>query len=106
MTRAGFSNYWTNQERWKMAICSGRHDLSLIPRCGTILGMTGENIFRWVLLAGLVVVLLVGAYHRLRWITKERLDRRQEGWFVLITLRLAGVGTMVGTIGYVVIRKG
>jgi protein-S-isoprenylcysteine O-methyltransferase Ste14 len=64
--------------------------------------MTNEDIFRWVLLAGLLVVLPVAAYHRLRSITKERLDRTQEGWFILVTLRLAGLGTMGGTIAYVV----
>lgn len=50
--------------------------------------MTGENTFRWVVLAGLLVALPVALYHRLRSITSERLDRTQEGWFILITLRL------------------
>ena len=64
--------------------------------------MASDNIFRWVLLAGLLAVLPVAAYHRLRSITKERLDRTQEGWFILITLRLAGLGTMASTVTYVV----
>src|SRR5215831_14170487 len=64
--------------------------------------MTSENTFRWVLLVGLLVALPVAAYHRLRSITRERLDRTQEGWFILITLRLAGLGTMAGTTAYVV----
>jgi protein-S-isoprenylcysteine O-methyltransferase Ste14 len=64
--------------------------------------MNAENTFRWVLLGSLLAVLPVAAYHRLRSITKERLDRTQEGWFILITLRLAGFGTMAGTVAYVV----
>jgi len=64
--------------------------------------MTRNDTFRWVLLAGLLVVLPVAAYHRLRSVTRERLDRTQEGWFILITLRLAGLGTMGGTIACVV----
>jgi len=68
--------------------------------------MTNEDNFRWVVLAGLLVVLPVAAYHRLRSITKERLDRTQEGWFILITLRLAGVATMVSMVGYVINPQG
>jgi protein-S-isoprenylcysteine O-methyltransferase Ste14 len=64
--------------------------------------MTSENTFRWIVLAGLLVVLPVALYHRLRSITSERLDRRQEGWLLLITLRLAGLATMVSIAGYVV----
>jgi protein-S-isoprenylcysteine O-methyltransferase Ste14 len=64
--------------------------------------MTGENTFRWVVLAGLLVVLPIALFYRLRSITRERLDRTQEGWFILITLRLAGVATMVSIVGYVV----
>jgi protein-S-isoprenylcysteine O-methyltransferase Ste14 len=68
--------------------------------------MTSENTFRWVLLAGLLVVLPVALYHRLRSITRERLDRRQEGWFILITLRLAGLATMVSIVTYAVNPQG
>jgi hypothetical protein len=64
--------------------------------------MNAENTFRWVILSGLLAVLPVAAYHRLRSITNERLDRTQEGWFILITLRLAGLGTMASTLSYVV----
>jgi protein-S-isoprenylcysteine O-methyltransferase Ste14 len=65
-------------------------------------GMTGENTFRWVVLSGLLVTLPVALYHRLRSITKERLDRTQEGWFILITLRLVGLATMASIMAYVV----
>jgi protein-S-isoprenylcysteine O-methyltransferase Ste14 len=64
--------------------------------------MTSENTLRLVLLAGLLVVLPVALYHRLRSITKERLDRTQEGWLILITLRLAGLATLVSIVTYLV----
>jgi protein-S-isoprenylcysteine O-methyltransferase Ste14 len=67
---------------------------------------TSENPFRWVLMAGLLVVLPVALYHRLRSITKEHLDHTQEGWFILITLRLAGLGIMVSTSAYIVNPQG
>jgi hypothetical protein len=41
--------------------------------------MTNENTFRWVLLAGLLLVLPIALYHRIRSITRERLNRMQEG---------------------------
>jgi protein-S-isoprenylcysteine O-methyltransferase Ste14 len=68
--------------------------------------MNGENTFRWIVLSGLLFTLPVALYHRLRSITKERLDRTQEGWFILITLRLGGVATMVSIVGYVVNPQG
>jgi len=65
--------------------------------------MTSENTFRWVLLAGLLVVLPVALYHRLRSLsTKEHLDRMQEGLFILITLRLAGLATLMSIVTYLV----
>jgi protein-S-isoprenylcysteine O-methyltransferase Ste14 len=64
--------------------------------------MTNENTFRWVILSGLLLVLPVAAYHRLRSITKEALDRTQEGWFILVTLRLAGLVTMASIVAYLV----
>jgi protein-S-isoprenylcysteine O-methyltransferase Ste14 len=59
-----------------------------------------------MLLAGLLVVLPVALYHRIRSITKERLDRTQEGWFILIGLRLAGLGTLVGIVAYLINPQG
>jgi protein-S-isoprenylcysteine O-methyltransferase Ste14 len=54
------------------------------------------------LVAGLLLVLPVAAYHRVRSLTKERLDRTQEGWLILITLRLAGLVTMASIMAYVI----
>jgi protein-S-isoprenylcysteine O-methyltransferase Ste14 len=64
--------------------------------------LNADNTFRWVVLAGLLVVLPVAAYHRLRSITKERLDRTQEGWIILVTLRLVGLATMASILAYLV----
>src|SRR5262249_3477867 len=69
--------------------------------------MTSEDTFRWVLLAGLLVLLPVALYHRIRSLsTRERLDRMQEGLPILITLRLAGLGTLLGIVAYLVNPQG
>ncbi len=59
-------------------------------------------MFRWVLLIGLVIVIPIAAYHRFRAHTGEKLDRRQEGLFILLTLRPLGLLMMAGLIAYVV----
>jgi len=48
--------------------------------------MNDDGIFRWVMIGGLVAVLPVAVYHRLMAATSEKLDRRQEGWIILILL--------------------
>jgi protein-S-isoprenylcysteine O-methyltransferase Ste14 len=58
--------------------------------------MTDDQLFRYILIAGFVVTLPIALYHRLRAQTGERLDRRQEGWFILVTLRVLGVSGMLG----------
>jgi protein-S-isoprenylcysteine O-methyltransferase Ste14 len=50
--------------------------------------MSDDQLFRLILLAGLVIVMPIGIYHRLKSRTGEKLDRRQEGLFILITLRV------------------
>jgi protein-S-isoprenylcysteine O-methyltransferase Ste14 len=46
-----------------------------------------ESAFRVVLIVGWLILVPVLVYHRIRsQATGERLDRRQEGWFVLLTL--------------------
>jgi protein-S-isoprenylcysteine O-methyltransferase Ste14 len=60
--------------------------------------MTDDQFFRYVLIVGFVVALPIGIYHRLRSHTGEPLDRRQEGWFILIALRLCGGLGMLGAI--------
>jgi protein-S-isoprenylcysteine O-methyltransferase Ste14 len=59
--------------------------------------------FRFVLLAGFLVLFPIGLYHRVKsQATGERLDRRQEGLFILATLRPVGLVYMVGIIAYVI----
>src|SRR5581483_9279404 len=62
--------------------------------------MSDDDIFRWVMIAGLATVLPVAVYHRLRAATSEKLDRRQEGWFILLLLRPLGVIGMLGVVAY------
>jgi len=62
-----------------------------------------DSVFRVVLIAGWLVLLPVLVYHRIRsQATRERLDRRQEGWFILLTLRPVGLAHMAGLITYMV----
>ena len=46
-----------------------------------------DDLARIILMVGFAVVVPFGFYHRLRARTSERLDRRQEGWLILLTLR-------------------
>jgi protein-S-isoprenylcysteine O-methyltransferase Ste14 len=65
--------------------------------------MTADETFRFVLLAVILVVLPIGLYHRIRsQATREPLDRRQEGVFILATLRPAGLAFFAGLIAYLV----
>jgi len=63
--------------------------------------MTQENAFRAALGVGFLLVLIVTGYHRIRsWASREVLDRRQEGIFILATLRPAGLLLWLGVIAY------
>lgn len=65
--------------------------------------MNDDALFRLILIAGWVCLFPVMVYHRVRsQMTRERLDRRQEGWFILLTLRPAGLAHMAGLITYMV----
>ena len=65
--------------------------------------MNDDQVFRLVLILGLVTVCPVGIYHRLKsQASGERLDRRQEGIFILVTLRPIGVAGMLGLLAYVI----
>jgi protein-S-isoprenylcysteine O-methyltransferase Ste14 len=62
-----------------------------------------DRIFRLILIVGWVVLLPVLAYHRIRsQATGESLDRRQEGWFILLTLRPIGLAHMAGLITFMI----
>src|SRR5437879_6335690 len=65
--------------------------------------MNQEATFRAFLAVGFFTVLVLTLYHRLRsWASKEALDRRQEGLFILATLRPAGLLLWLGVITYLV----
>lgn len=65
--------------------------------------MDDELIFRGVLIVGALIVLPIAIYHRLRsQATGEKLDRRQEGLFILLTLRPVGAAAWLGVIAYMI----
>ena len=64
--------------------------------------MNDDELFRWLLLAGFVVFMPIGVWHRLKSRTGEKLDRLQEGLFILVTLRLAGFAAMIGFVAFLI----
>ena len=65
--------------------------------------MNQDATFRPVLVVGLLAVVLITLYHRIKsWASGEKLDRRQEGWFILATLRPVGLMLWLGVIAYMV----
>ena len=63
--------------------------------------MEYEQTFRFILILGFAVIVPIGAYHRIKsQATGEKLDRRQEGIFILVTLRPMGIAAMVGYVTY------
>ena len=64
--------------------------------------MNDNTLFRLVLIVGFAIFMPIGIYHRLRARTGEKLDRRQEGLFILITLRLNGVVGLAGLIVFLI----
>jgi|SoiMethySBSTD1v2_1073268.scaffolds.fasta_scaffold1346494_1 protein-S-isoprenylcysteine O-methyltransferase Ste14 len=65
--------------------------------------MNHDQTLRVVLCVVFLVVLPVGIYHRLQsQATRETLDRRQEGLFILATLRPMGAAFWIGVIAWMV----
>jgi len=65
--------------------------------------MNQDAIFRPVLVAGFVAVLLITLYRRIKaGVSREKLDRRQEGLFILATLRPLGLMLWLGVIAYMI----
>ncbi len=63
--------------------------------------MPHDEIFRRILIVSCLLVFPVALYFRLKsQATREPLDRRQEGTFILATLRPAGAAFMVGLVVY------
>jgi protein-S-isoprenylcysteine O-methyltransferase Ste14 len=61
-----------------------------------------DDLARMILLIGFAVVMPIGIYYRLRSVTDERLDRRQEGWPILLSLRFFALACMVGLVAFLV----
>jgi protein-S-isoprenylcysteine O-methyltransferase Ste14 len=65
--------------------------------------MPGEELLRPMLVAALSIIFPIVLYFRLTsQATREPLDRRQEGVFILATLRPAGLAHLLGLIVYLV----
>ena len=65
--------------------------------------MQDDSAFRIVLLVVLLAVLPVGMYHRIKsQATGEKLDRRQEGIFILATLRPLGAVFWFGLVAWMI----
>jgi len=65
--------------------------------------MNHDQTFVLVLRVGWLTLLPIIAFHRIRsQMTGEKLDRRQEGALILLTLRPAGIAHMVGVVTYMV----
>ncbi len=63
--------------------------------------MADGQTFRLILALGMVAVLSVGIYHRVRsQASREKLDRRQEGLFILLTLRPIGLAGICGLLTF------
>lgn len=62
--------------------------------------MNPDQVFRWLLIAGALTLFPMMFYFRLKSRTREPLDRRQEGWFILLTLRPIGLLTLAGFFTY------
>jgi protein-S-isoprenylcysteine O-methyltransferase Ste14 len=65
--------------------------------------MEHDTIFRIVLAAGFVAMVVITGYHRIRaGATREPLDRRKEGFFILGTLRPIALFLYVGVFAYMI----
>jgi protein-S-isoprenylcysteine O-methyltransferase Ste14 len=65
--------------------------------------MNEDAVFRVVLIAAFVVLLPISLYYRLKsQSTGESLDRREEGLFILATLRPTGLALAVGLLAYMI----
>lgn len=61
-----------------------------------------DDLARLILLAGFAIVMPIGIYYRVRSRTDERLDRRQEGWLILLSLRAFALAAMVGLVAFLI----
>jgi len=66
------------------------------------LGVGDDQIFRIILLAGFVLIVPFGVWHRIKSRTGEKLDRLQEGLFILVSLRLVGLVGLVAIVAWLI----
>src|SRR5258705_227331 len=65
--------------------------------------MNQDDLFRWLMIAGLVITLAIALPYRVKsQATREPLDRRQEGLFILATLRPVGAVLWLGAFAYMI----
>src|SRR4051794_32358050 len=65
--------------------------------------MTEESVFRSIVMVSIAITLPIGLYHRIRsQATREKLERRVEGVFILIGLRLCGLLALVALATYLI----
>jgi protein-S-isoprenylcysteine O-methyltransferase Ste14 len=65
--------------------------------------MNQDATFRAILVASFVAILVITLYHRLRsWESKEPLDRRREGLFILATLRPIALLLWLGVFAFMI----
>jgi protein-S-isoprenylcysteine O-methyltransferase Ste14 len=62
-----------------------------------------DDLARIILLVDFAVVAPIGIYHRLRSRTDEKLDRREEGWPILLSLRPLALAYMAGLVAFVAV---
>lgn len=67
--------------------------------------VTEDNFFRIAFLGTVAVVAPFAFYHRIRSHTAEKLDRWQEGAFILFGLRLSGIPLLAGVIIWMIEPK-
>ena len=70
-------------------------------RPGQSASMT-DHTFRLIFVVIMLAVLPFGVYHRLQSVSGEKLDRWQEGRFILFGLRLSGVPSFVGYVAWMI----
>jgi protein-S-isoprenylcysteine O-methyltransferase Ste14 len=65
--------------------------------------MADDQLFRTILVVSALLLFPIAIYHRVRsQLTGERLDRWQEGPFILFTLRPVGIATMAGLCAFMI----
>jgi protein-S-isoprenylcysteine O-methyltransferase Ste14 len=64
--------------------------------------MDYDIFFRNIMLASFMIFMPCAAYFRVRSKTSEKLDRWQEGWFLLFGIRLIALTHMVGMVSFLI----